>query len=173
MSTIDVQYYDNFLKTPEAVRDYALSMVYRTHEHMGNTVAEAPVWQDYQTKFGQPGKISFFRMGDGKKTSTWVHSDKSVGVKTSILYLSKSIDNPLFDEDGTRFCRHKSSGLLAPADNKLYDFTLDEYRDPAQWEEVKRVKMKFNRLIYYDSRYFHSRLCEEHWSGRLVQVVFF
>ena len=170
---MDIEIYDNFLKEPEAIRAYAKSLHYQLFPGMGTTLADAPYWQDYQFKFGMPPRTSFFRMGDGKPSDTYVHSDKSVAVKTAILYLNKPGDDPLFEQDGTSFWMHKLTGEVMPLDTRKYDFTQPEYRDATKWELIERVDMKFNRLIYYDARYYHSRTSEVHWNGRLIQTVFF
>jgi len=171
---LDIEIIDNFLPDPEPIRKYAQGLIYQNHEHMGTTVAPAPIWQTYQLKFGLDPRLSFFRMGNGEPTSTYLHSDKSVGIKTSILYLNKPEDYPDgLETDGTVFWRHKETGLAKPADGQFCDFTKDQWKDMDEWEITRAVEMKFNRLIYYDSRFFHSRMSVDHWAGRLVQVVFF
>lgn len=174
---MELEVVDNFLKEPEAIRDYTRSLVYLgTDPENGKdgTVTSAPYWQDLEFFFYplQP-RMSFFRCGDGKSTKSLIHSDRSLGTKTCIIYLNKESEIPKGVHDGTTFYRSKRTGLLKPPPSLQLDFSAPEYQDVNKWSVVQTVEMKFNRMIYYDSRLYHARTSVEHWPGRLVQVLFF
>jgi hypothetical protein len=66
-----------------------------------------------------------------------------------ICYLS----NPEHNKSGTVFYRHKPTGELMRNKNTPEKY---DYSDPEQWEEISRVDMKFNRLVFYPGDLFHS-----------------
>ncbi len=68
---------------------------------------------------------------------------------TAVMYLTL----PQHCQGGTSFFRHRPTDHASfdPDSSSKYNFA-----DPAQWEEVDRVPMKFNRMVVYPGKLFHS-----------------
>ena len=86
---------------------------------------------------------------------------------TAIIYLTV----PEHCQGGTAFFRHRATGRIRGEPQERYP-----YADAAEWEEVYRVPMQFNRLILYPGRLFHSPCApffgEDIANGRLTQNLF-
>jgi len=174
----NIEIIDNFLDNPYAVKTIAENLDFRDIEYEGALYAnmcEGIYWKEFRRHISVPPRFNFFRCGDGNRTNTYVHSDELFGVKTAILYLNTEEEMIAagVEKDGTVFYRHLETGLYKPNGKLFMDFRDEKYRDPKMWKAYKKIGMKFNRLIFYDSPYFHSRISETHWPGRLVQVLFF
>ena len=113
-----------------------------------------------------------------------VHIDP--GYWSGILYLSRPEDCI----GGTRFFRHRRTGTeRAPlnleeckamgfADAKAMQQGMIEQdgRDPAKWEQVMEVPMRFNRLVLLRPWLWHTAgpgFGDRLESGRLIYVMFF
>lgn len=113
---------------------------------------------------------------------TFIHDDAAMARRTGILYLNTQRTC----QGGTAFWRHRSSGLVAhPTDDELAvlggDAFIEQLRsdglDESKWEQTGMVEMKWNRLLMFDSRLFHSPYPRQGWGssvddGRLIQVYF-
>lgn len=93
-----------------------------------------------------------------------VHSDQICAEYACVLYLN----TPEQCRGGTAFWRHKKLGwdslpheaslrAKGKSPKRLYAELDDGYKDPTAWEQTLLAEMKFNRLIAYPSRRFHSR----------------
>lgn len=89
----------------------------------------------------------------------------------SILYLSP----PTECHGGTGFYRHKETGLEGFHDLRALESVITERnwtlmqlaeklqadgRTPSKWTALDRVQMKFNRLVFFDARLFHSHILD-------------
>jgi hypothetical protein len=105
---------------------------------------------------------------DRTKNSLFVHSD-GVTDFVSLLYLNKPEDC----HGGTAFYRHIPSGLDGFHDLKKVSLYLEkanislkelvsivetDARDSSKWMQVDMIRMKYNRLIAYNGRIFHSHV---------------
>lgn len=111
---------------------------------------------------------SIFRKSPfGQVEPNYIHTDEDMGQYTAILYLNYT--HP--EEDGTCFWRDRVTGSLTGRCDSEYGKRLEN------WELVKRVPMRFNRAVIFDSRMFHSRGIEPNFgegdNSRLIQTVFF
>ncbi len=105
----------------------------------------------------------------------------------SILYLSP----PAECHGGTGFYRHKETGLEGFHDLQALESVITERkwtlmqlgeklqadgRTPSKWTALDRVQMKFNRLVFFDARLFHSHILDfsqvQKSSKRLTFVCF-
>ncbi len=110
---------------------------------------------------------SFFRKSPlGQVEPNYIHSDAEMGDWTGILYLNPE---PV-DEDGTVFWRHRRTNSLTGEDWKAEGHSIP------MWDEICRVPAKFNRLLLFDAKLYHSRsLVQNYGEGddaRLIQVIF-
>lgn len=115
-------------------------------------------------------RVTFFRRSPlGQLEPTYIHSDAGMGDWTGILYLN---ENPP-EGDGTSFWRHRETGAIEGDESVSGD---PYFADLSKWERWKHVQARFNELVLFPARHFHSRgLFENHGKGdgaRLIQVVF-
>ena len=86
---------------------------------------------------------------------------------TAVMYLTL----PEHCRGGTSLFRHRPSNRYEAALDEPFDYT-----NPESWEEVYRVEMKFNRMVVYPGRLFHSPtppfFGESIENARLSQTMF-
>ncbi|MFW2349061.1 DUF6445 family protein [Qipengyuania sp.] len=122
------------------------------------------------------------------KGRSGVHIDPAF--YSGILYLSRPEDCAKPGAGGTDFFRHKRTGLervppngadLAASgydtlDDLIADVVNKDTTQPAKWERVMRVPMRFNRLVLFSPWQFHNA-APGFGSGaddaRLVTLLFF
>ncbi len=122
------------------------------------------------------------------KGRSGVHVDPAF--YSGILYLSRPEDCVKPGAGGTDFFRHKRTGLERVPTNGAelaatgYD-NLDDLvgtvvnkdtTQPAKWERVMRVPIRFNRLLLFSPWQFHNSapgFGTDPESGRLVMLLFF
>jgi hypothetical protein len=119
--------------------------------------------------------LSFFRQSPaGQREPNYVHTDRSMGEWTAILYLTPHPP----PGDGTLFWKHRATGALSSTTTDGRALAAEEaaWRDPMQWEEVGRVEARFGRVLVFPADRFHSRAMLKNYGtgvdARLVQVVF-
>lgn len=119
--------------------------------------------------------LSLFRQSPrGQREPNYVHTDRSMGEWTAILYLTP---HPPAG-DGTLFWQHRTTCARGSTttDGAALEEEMDAWRDPAQWAEIGRVGAKFGRALVFEADRFHSRAIPENYGtgedARLVQVVF-
>jgi len=107
----------------------------------------------------------FFRVTNPLTDKALVHSDRSSGDFTALVYLS-----PDREDSGTGFYRHRATGLTEMP--RIEDMMLDpEFKDAlyadmldaseARWEQIDFVEAKLNRCVVFDAPKFHCRLPRE------------
>jgi hypothetical protein len=119
--------------------------------------------------------LSFFRQSPrGQREPNYVHTDRTMGEWTAILYLNP---HPPMG-DGTTFWRHKVTGAIR-SDTRDDAALLDEqhaWRDPAHWVPETWVVAQLGRAVIFPADRFHSRTIRDNYGSgdeaRLIQVVF-
>lgn len=97
---------------------------------------------------------AFYRKYDSKtKQPTYIHTDAALGDYTVILYLSDK-------SNGTAFWKHKETNNNKFKANELkieqiQSIAKDTF-DESKWELEQVVESKFNRLVIFDSKLYHS-----------------
>lgn len=177
-----MQFCDNFLPNPDAVRSDALAAQYidwlAPDGELYKRVCLTEVPGLRKRIEDVMGPVNMLGMGyrlnfDGELPNAAVHSDLGWGTHALVLYLCEG-------PGGTAFWRHKATGAtkVEPGDTALLDAVKDDMNDESAWEMRGIVPMRFNRATIYESSLFHSRWpfagfgsCPE--DGRLVAVAFF
>jgi hypothetical protein len=185
---------DNFLPDPHDERALALRATYETIEHNGITYRgmseqpEGPECAEIRRLLGfTGGKIvtGWRRYLAEEEKETYIHPDSDIGRFTGILYLNP----PEQCYGGTAFWRYRQYGwgrVPAPAELEaqglrdtpaLWKRILDDGEDEFLWEMHEYVPMGWNRLLIFDSRYFHSRYPKRSFgtelsNARLIKLFF-
>ena len=187
---------DNFYQNPDEVRDFACGQKFRKTKLIGTdslvTYKMHPEWEFYVNKiselidvkpdieriksnsqfWGFAGcgefQLRYSSLQRGKK-----HIHKT-GAWTGIIYLSKNIPD---NQVGTYFYKHKETGIshLNETDDNLRLKLKEEQKD-SLWEVHSSPSFKYNRLILFDSRYYHSEsegFGSNPKDGRLIQIFNF
>lgn len=138
----------------------------------------------------------YFRLGTktGNEPTTHIHADSICAQYAAVWYLSKP---PAGVEAGTAFWKHiqfaiESTPTLVELqkiwpqeDQKISGYAdrfLDQINkdggDESKWVRTVLIPQKFNRLVIYPTKLFHSRFPRDAWGdgtadGRLIHVSFF
>jgi GNAT superfamily N-acetyltransferase len=164
---------DDVLPDPGAYRRWALAQPYETiqtgeeHWHGIARITDGTVPALVSAVVpGTTAALTFFRQSpEGQPEPNFIHSDELMGDFTSILYLTPKPP----EGDGTAFWRYRPTGAVQGSARALP-------KTPDLWERWHHVVARFNRLVVFDSSYFHSRGLEENYGhgddARLIQVVF-
>lgn len=180
---------DDFYDDPDDVRDRALQLRYYRPEgvnHPGVVAATPddlePIMSAFSTLLGgldlkcrrDEGAFRITTQADMALRRSIVHVDSPDF--SAVVHLSKH------DAEGTYFYRHKALGLerVSARDNRRPDVRAAIERDTLDldaWEQIHMIPMKYNRLLIFDGKYFHSSahrltgctLAE----GRMTQNFFF
>lgn len=176
---------DDFYADPDSVRKYALEQQFDisgnypglrtkpcTNEggYIDETIAT------FERLTGK--KITYFPL-DNYNTSfqyttendkTWIHHD--LMSFAAVIYLTPNAP----PESGTAIYRHKPTGIMKHSPDQIVDF--NEYsHDENDWEIVAEAKNVYNRLVIYDSMYYHRSVLpgfgNDQFDGRLFQTFFF
>lgn len=186
---------DNFLPDPERVRQEALTTPFgdyigpdselyqhvqvRPNEEFSEILSEA-----VGAKVSQ--SLTLFRINyAGELPTNPVHSDQCCSAFACVLYLNKPEDC----RGGTAFWRNKATGWdsmpteaairsKGKSPKREYSKIVGDGDNLNGWEQTSLTDMKFNRMIIYPSRRFHSRFPIEAFgntveNGRLIWVSFF
>lgn len=110
-------------------------------------------------------QLRLAELGTGKKH---VHI---TGGWTGIVYLSRAHPE---GHVGTYFYEHLETGVchVAQTDPQLRE-RLDQDQGDSSWRVFAAPKIRYNRLVLFDSRYYHSESAgfgDSPASGRLVQI---
>ncbi len=116
---------------------------------------------------GATTRLTFFRQSpEGQVEPNYIHSDEGMGEWTAILYLN----DPPPAEDGTAFWRYRPTQATRGSARALPSTDL------SLWEPWHVVPARLNRLLIFDSLYFHSRCMPQNYGtgddARFVQVAF-
>ena len=165
---------DNFLSDPEKVRAEALAVGFEDR-----TGPDGALYKHVQVRpldefntalekvLGVPvtQTLTMVRANfAGEFPHNPVHSDQICSNFACVLYLNL----PAQCQGGTAFWKHKGTGWDSlPSEKKLRSLGKSPKREYAKvekdwssqdaWEQTEVVEMRFNRLIAYPSRRFHSR----------------
>lgn len=174
-----VRVFSNVIENPADYRQRALSLPFESLTFEGQEtyhgiavaahIPDIPEWIAARFPSLKPNVTFFRRSPFGQIEPAYIHSDADMGDWTGILYLN---ENPP-EHDGTLFWRHKKTGRTEIGDG----FTgSGEFQQIDRWAQWKHIQARFNQLVLFPSRYFHSRaLFKNHGDGdaaRLIQVVF-
>ena len=194
---------DDFLADPWAARRAALALDYAPPGERGNypgrdsttalpmeginaTVSRHLGIQLVGAPDTEHGHCRITRKAD--KGRSGVHIDPAY--YSGILYLSRPEDCSKPGAGGTDFFRHKRTGLervpqngaeLASTgydslDDLVSDVVNKDTTQPAKWERVMRVPMRFNRLVLFSPWQFHTSapgFGTGDEDARLVMLLFF
>jgi hypothetical protein len=107
-----------------------------------------------------------------------LHAHRRSGDWAGVVYLSRPED--CAGRPGTRFFRHAELGLErvedAAAITEREERAIADCAHPERWVEVHDVPLAYNRLVLFDSRFFHAAsdgFGDDVASCRLVQVFNF
>lgn len=192
---------DNFYIDPDKIRAYALEQVYHIEYPSKNWNAPAinKLWPGYATeplyreKFidsavskivGKPlrskDKSGFFRLSKGTDTyDLKVHVDYIPGKNVTkqyqgVVYLSNPEDCK--GKIGTTFLRHKETQKIKLDSSNEYWFFQNDFTDSDKWEVYLHVESVYNRLVIFESNYFHDIgdiYGDSLENGRLAQILDF
>lgn len=124
-------------------------------------------------------RASFFRITT-PETRTYIHSDRTHGNWTCIVYLSNHKEI-----SGTAFYRHRETGLLEmPSFEEqrklgLFDMLKKDMESGGEdrWEKLDFIRGVFNRALIFNAPLFHARVSEieskEDSTARMVHVTHF
>ena len=114
--------------------------------------------------------LTFFRQGARDQPEPhYVHTDASMGEWTGILYLTPHPP----EGDGTAFWRSKDTGWIK---GLQVEHDAAHWFDATKWDRWHLVEAKFNRLVLFQARLYHSRAIRENYGhgddARLTQNTF-
>lgn len=187
--------HDDFYPDPSSVRKQALDARFGRADvgkYPGRNAVKRIVDEGIVKRFAQlvgsavtindSDAFGVFRLAVAGDVGNYIHSDP---VRWGgVLYLNEG------SEGGTAFWRHSALGLERhPWENfSDYGFKSEheawallverDGQDEALWKQTFLVPAKFNRLVLFDSRLYHSHMPRLNFgsspeTGRLVQVFFF
>lgn len=190
--------HDNVLKDPDALRDTLLVTEFKPFDgvdggHYENTSTEppfAPLFTPVISRIlgHEPDfKLAGWRLDlEGQTSPNHCHADSVYGAEWACVYY---MNLPEQQYGGTAFWTHKRTGLdRLPTDESLKaaGFDLSKWHadmtaqtfDEKEWDIAGCVAMRYNRLIIYPTRVWHSRMPAGGFgtdvkNGRLVGVGFF
>jgi hypothetical protein len=167
---------DDLLQNPEAYRREVLSREFRSFEFPGCTFhgialgePQGGLTAALLRLFHVEPSITFFRKSPkGQKEPHLIHTDIDMGDWSAVLYLNP---DPA-PGDGTDFWTHSGGDI----ESSIPHERSEEGRLTDGWTLRHHVQAKFNRLVTFPSRYFHSRAIPENYGvgedARLIQVAF-
>lgn len=191
---------DDFFKNAFNVRAFALAHDFNVapefqgHRYKGCVpVADPKLLSELEAGLakihGAPCKVTlaFFRLSlHNEDTPVWIHPDSSCDEMAAVVYLTR----PLYCYGGTAFWKHRGLGLdyypdmadcelnsIVPGQWLAEQVNQDGQSSDA-WEMTGLVSMKFNRLVTYPTKLFHSRYPKESFGnnqddGRLILAAFY
>ena len=196
----EIHVIDHFLREPHRARQAALESQYitppvpETYPGRNSRAQYAPPGLDADIAFitghavvplGHPAAHTRFRICLANEVGTGgVHIDNCHW--TGVLYLT--LDEHA--QGGTDFFRHRPSNTLhAPVYPEHWaswgDLTIDRWwkevvlphtNDPTKWDLVRRVDMRFNRLVLFRPWLWHNAspgFGDRVTNGRLVYLLFY
>lgn len=173
----NIQVFDNFIRLADKYREFALDQEFRSYD-FGHCVFHGIGVHNTQRGLAQlmntvpefVPHLSFFRKSPlDQQEPNDIHTDIDMGELTAILYLN---ENPPVG-DGTAFWKHKTlgtTGSFVPHEHSKEGTCRENF------EQIRLVEAKFNRLLVFKSHLFHSRSLYRNWGtgdeARLTQVTF-
>lgn len=169
---------DDFVPDPLGYLEHALIQPYKSYDFghcVFHGIAALPLENHCTIALGKKFPIlrphlSFFRKSPlDQQEPNDIHTDIDMGELTAILYLN---ENPPVG-DGTAFWKHKTletTGSFVPHEHSKEGTCRENF------EQIRLVEAKFNRLLVFKSHLFHSRSLYRNWGtgdeARLTQVTF-
>jgi hypothetical protein len=173
-----VRIVDGFYSDPLTVRDFALHCEYvnawgswsglhslervpDTRKHLLRISAlisdRLPNWEEldaaYQfwKKASCGGFATLFAGQDGV-----IHAHRRSGDWAGVVYLSEP--HQCEGREGTVFYRHRATRLECYTDEEdpAFQRACADARNPEAWEVTQVISMRFNRLVLFDSHFFHG-----------------
>jgi len=159
---------DDFYEDPDALVERVLALPFRKESGVNYPGMMVETFQDVRESMqrfarllgdidikyrGTQGGFRVTTEEDMTDRTSLVHTDSSD--YSAVVYLSKQ------PTQGTFFYRHRALGIdyLRPEHDQRADVARAIARDTmdlAAWEVTQLVAPKFNRLVLFDGRYFHS-----------------
>ena len=180
---------DDFYENPDELRERALRLVYRRVEGVNYPGVTADTPDDIK-----PTMACFSELLGGMEIKCQrnqgafrITTAADMGIRKSLVH----VDTPDFSAivylskmpgEGTYFYRHKALGIerVSKEDNLRPEVRRAIETDTLNldaWEMLHSIPMKYNRLLIFDGKYFHSGAqlltgasLEE---GRMTQNFFF
>ena len=173
--------FDQALDDPEAYRTMALQLPYDSYTLGAATFHGIALTPDATVpnlittlRPDLRPTLSFIRRSPlGQAEPNFIHSDRSMGQWTALLYLTP--DPPA--DDGTVFWAH-ASGERVDTSDTIDAYTTNGLRwlETDRWSPWFRVQAVFNRLLIFNGAYYHSRAIPANYgegdTARLVSVTF-
>jgi hypothetical protein len=172
---------DDAMADPLAYRARALAATFRTVSDGAATfhgIAPGLAELGALIEHRYPGfkvEHSFFRKSpSGQIEPHFIHCDRSMGEWSAVLYLTP---NPPAG-DGTMFWQRTDTEAIGSDAVHIADYAADAvaWFDMRHWMPRYRVAAKFNRLLLFPSRLYHSRALADNYGdgdeARLIQMVF-
>ncbi len=155
-----IQIYDNVLFYAEQVQTHATCV--KANEH-GVAPVEGNDWfvNTLQTTTQLPIKVSSSRFEKATPRPDYIANCDTPSQYTAILFLN----NIYPEEAGISFWRSRAYDACSSS-----KFIMDKEPLLSDWTLVKKVPMRFNRAVVFDSRLFIS---SSTFPGNLIQVVEF
>lgn len=169
-----VKVIDNFLSYPDQVRQSALDSGFGTWApkkgKVGSSIYTGMNYTGFHAVLIHALAVSnanpvfpnsmFFRVSNKDTERAYIHSDREMGSRTCIVYLSKHERI-----SGTAFWRHKRTGLtempsfeeqekLGIADELKEDMVSGKRE---KWEQLDFIRGHYNRALVFHAPLFHSR----------------
>jgi Family of unknown function (DUF6445) len=174
---------DDFMRDPQLMRREARILHYsQSPLNPSNFISQKSKYAGsiYRRLIGIPRRSVNWDVGSGTYRTTdlkqvqrtrnqfFAHSD-GITDFVALLYLSL----PAECHGGTAFFRHKKTGLQGFHDDKavqkamahlgicfeeLANLVEGDARVPSKWVQTDLIQMKYNRMIVYNGRVFHSHV---------------
>lgn len=169
---------DNFYECPNDIRNQALNAnflhsINKTQENyiqsewpgLSTDAIYTPKYLDVTVSkiLKKPVRLLYpglFRKAiQGDNSSMFCHTDylsflNKQKMYTGIVYLT--LNKFCKNKIGTKFYKHKITGLEQITDLQTYNSTLLDCKKRESWELTDSIDMKYNRLLLLDGTYFHS-----------------
>lgn len=122
----------------------------------------------------EQGFMGSFRLCtvDDNNTRNLVHID-GAGQKNDSKYVCIIYLTPTQDEEGTKFYRHKITGLTEINSSKEFEQVSPDFNDESKWELESHVPFRYNRAVLFKSNLLHGHgrlFGHDKDTGRLTQV---
>lgn len=190
-----VQIFDDFLPNPQEFRELALKAPFydirgpdqEVYKHINVRPSDEfePLLSE---KLGKRVKVgySLLRVNyEGEVPNAAIHTDNSYDEFAGVLYLNP----PEQCKGGTAFWKNRKYGLthfpeeadirkFGKSPMRVYTDIHNAYNNPEEWEQQHVVDMKFNRLVTFETKAFHSRwpiaaFGADTKSARMIVALFF
>ena len=176
---------DNFYTDPDSVRDFALNQEFNVSgNYPGLRTSPCTnaggyidnIKKRFESIIGK--KITYFPLDKyntafqytTKESKTWIHHDEMS--YAAVIYLTPNA--PL--DSGTAIYRHRLTGIMRHELDCPVDFNKFQLVEE-DWDIVAESKNIYNRLVIYDSMYYHRSVIpgfgKDKHDGRLFQTFFF